>query len=196
MPVAHSGNDNRANDIVQEFWVFGYGSLMWRPGFDYLERHQALLRGRHRGLCIYSHVHRGTPDRPGLVMGLDRGGACRGIAFRVAPAAWPATVGYLRAREQVTMVYLERMVTVTLRTSPALTVPALTFVVDRDHDQYAGKLSLADQLRFIRQGRGRSGPCDEYVRSVAEHIRDMGLRDSTMESLHAALSARSTIDIE
>ena len=173
--------------MVTEFWVFGYGSLMWRPGFEYIEQHQALLRGLHRGLCIYSHVHRGTPERPGLVMGLDRGGACRGVAFKVEPSRWPATVDYLRAREQVTMVYLERSVNVTLLTQPARPVTALTYVVDRAHEQYAGKLSLEDQLTFIRQGHGGSGPCHEYVTSMAEHISELGLRDSTLESLHTAL---------
>ncbi|MGI9463931.1 MAG: gamma-glutamylcyclotransferase [Aestuariivirgaceae bacterium] len=173
--------------MVQEFWVFGYGSLMWRPGFEFVERHQALLRGMHRGLCIYSHVHRGTPDRPGLVMGLDRGGACRGIAFRVEPGRWHDTVAYLRAREQVTMVYLERTVNVELRIRPARQVTALTYIVDRDHPQYAGKLSLEDQLTFIRQGHGKAGPCHEYVISINEHIREMGMRDGTMESLCADL---------
>lgn len=173
---------------MQEFWVFGYGSLMWRPGFEFIEKQQALLRGLHRGLCIYSHVHRGTPARPGLVMGLDRGGACRGVAFKVDQARWSTTVDYLRAREQVTMVYLERTVTVSLLSEPARKVSALTYVVDRAHEQYAGKLSLEDQLKFIRQGKGGSGPCPEYVTTVAEHIRELGLRDSTLESLHKALT--------
>ncbi len=173
--------------MVQEFWVFGYGSLMWRPGFDYIEREQALLRGMHRGLCIYSHVYRGTPDRPGLVMGLDRGGACRGIAFRVEPDRWPDTVRYLRAREQVTMVYLEKTVKVALMTQPCRRVSALTYIVDRTHPQYAGKLSLEDQIALIRQGHGQAGPCHEYVISINEHIRDMGMRDGTMEYLCAEL---------
>lgn len=174
--------------MVQEFWVFGYGSLMWRPGFEFIESHQALLHGFHRGLCIYSHVHRGTPAQPGLVMGLDRGGACRGMAFRVTPDNWHDTVAYLRAREQVTMVYLEKTIRVTLQTEPARPVQALTYIVDRQHHQYAGKLSLADQLAYIRQGIGKSGPCHEYVTSINDHIVEMGMRDGILDKLCAGLN--------
>src|SRR5687768_13930981 len=96
-----------SDTAAEDLWVFGYGSLMWNPGFDYLERAEGLLIGAHRALCIYSWVHRGTPERPGLVLGLDRGGACRGIVFRVAAAKRDDTIAYLRAREQATSVYLE-----------------------------------------------------------------------------------------
>ena len=89
-----------------DLWVFGYGSLMWRPGFPYLDRRTAHLHGYHRSLCVYSHVHRGTPEKPGLVLGLDRGGRCQGVAFRVAAEEAEATLHYLREREQVTGVYL------------------------------------------------------------------------------------------
>src|SRR3954454_21993452 len=92
-----------------DLWVFGYGSLMWRPGFEFIEQVPARLIGEHRALCVYSFVHRGTPERPGLVLGLDRGGACRGVAFRVPQKHRLATVAYLRAREQVTSVYREVM---------------------------------------------------------------------------------------
>ena len=92
---------------ADDLWVFGYGSLMWRPGFDYLERHEGRLIGAHRALCVYSFVHRGTPQKPGLVLGLDHGGACRGIVYRVGAKKREATIEYLRNREQVTMVYRE-----------------------------------------------------------------------------------------
>src|SRR2546421_13022372 len=88
-----------------DLWVFGYGSLIWRPGFEFIERVPARLIGEHRALCVYSFVHRGTPEKPGLVLGLDRGGACRGVAFRVAEKDSAATIAHLRAREQVTRVY-------------------------------------------------------------------------------------------
>ena len=130
----------RAPDSVPhgDLWVFGYGSLMWRPGFVYTLRSKAMLRGWRRSLCIYSHVYRGTRQEPGLVLGLDRGGACPGVAFRVAAALSEPTIRYLREREQATSVYLERMVPVTLESGER--VNALAYVADRLHDQYAGRL--------------------------------------------------------
>src|SRR3954471_6188497 len=101
--------DQLCEAAAGDLWIFGYGSLMWRPGFDYLERVEARLIGAHRALCVYSFFHRGTPERPGLVLGLDRGGACRGIAYRVAAAERAATLAYLRAREQQNNVYRETM---------------------------------------------------------------------------------------
>ncbi len=124
-----------------ELWVFGYGSLMWRPGFAYLERMPARLIGLHRSLCVFSFVHRGTPERPGLVLGLDRGGMCRGVAYRVAAAAHEETIDYLRGREQVTSVYVETVRQIELEDKARRRVPALCYIVDRSHVQYAG---LAD----------------------------------------------------
>jgi cation transport protein ChaC len=169
--------------MMAEFWVFGYGSLMWRPGFAYAERHPALLCGLHRQLCIYSHVHRGTPDSPGLVMGLDRGGRCRGIAYRVENASRHDTIEYLRQREQVTKVYIESIRPVLLLTERPRKVPALVYVVDRRHVQYAGRLSLDQQLDLVRCGIGQSGPCIDYVRSTAAHLREIGVRDHGLEAL-------------
>src|ERR1700676_2869036 len=101
--------NTNAEHATGDLWVFGYGSLMWGPGFGYLEGGPARLIGLHRALCVFSFVHRGTPERPGLVLGLDRGGMCRGIAYRVAAAARADTIGYLRGREQVNTLYLETM---------------------------------------------------------------------------------------
>ena len=168
---------------MQEFWIFGYGSLMWRPGFAFAERRHARLRGLHRRLCVYSHVHRGTPDRPGLVMGLDRGGACRGIAYRVEAEHWAATLDYLREREQVTNVYLEVARPVRLLGDEEREVSAITYAVDRSHPQYAGKLGIEAQLSLIAQGHGISGPCDAYVLSTAEHLRELGVDDPLLETL-------------
>ena len=169
-----------------DFWVFGYGSLMWRPGFDFVERVPARLIGLHRALCVYSFVHRGTPEQPGLVLGLDRGGMCRGIAFRVAAAAREKTVAYLRAREQVTTVYLETMRRIELEEKARRQVRALCFIVDRSHVQYAGRLTLAECLHHVRQGHGRSGPNRDYVLDAVQSLEALGYRETELHLLRRA----------
>jgi cation transport protein ChaC len=167
----------------EDLWVFGYGSLMWRPGFSYLERAPARLIGAHRALCVFSFVHRGTPERPGLVLGLDRGGTCRGIAFRVAGAERAATLAYLRGREQVTNLYRESMRSVWLHGEPQRRIQALCFVVDRGHPQYAGRLTLAEQLHYVRQGHGHAGPNRDYVLETVAALEALGYRESELHLL-------------
>jgi glutathione-specific gamma-glutamylcyclotransferase len=171
-----------------DLWVFAYGSLMWRPGFDFLERHPARLVGAHRALCVFSFVHRGTPQTPGLVLGLDRGGNCRGIAYRVAAAKRAATIGYLRAREQVTRVYREVWRPVWLDDDPQESVTALCYMVDRGHRQYAGRLSLKRQVHIVRQGHGRSGNNRDYVLAAVKEIERQGYRDERLRLLAERLT--------
>jgi glutathione-specific gamma-glutamylcyclotransferase len=166
-----------------DLWVFGYGSLMWRPGFEFIEQVPARLIGEHRALCVYSFDHRGTPEQPGLVLGLDRGGACRGVAFRVAAKHRGDTVDYLRSREQTTNVYREVMRSLWLEDQARQRVSALAYVVDRGHVQYAGRLSLADQLRHVQQGHGRSGNNRDYVLSTVKSIEAQGFRDEQLHQL-------------
>ncbi|MES2196123.1 MAG: gamma-glutamylcyclotransferase [Pseudomonadota bacterium] len=170
-----------------DLWVFGYGSLMWRPGFEFIEQVPARLIGEHRALCVYSFDHRGTPEKPGLVLGLDRGGACRGVAFRVAATQRGDVVEYLRSREQTTHVYREVMRSVWLENEARERVSALAYVVDRGHVQYAGRLSLADQLRFVQQGHGRSGNNRDYVLATVKSIEAQGFRDAQLHQLAAML---------
>ena len=156
---------------------------MWRPGFDVLERAEARLVGAHRALCVYSFVHRGTPERPGLVLGLDLGGACRGIAYRVAAAQRAPTIAYLRAREQVTMVYRECVRPVWLNCEPTRRVLALCYMVDRSHPQYAGRLTLEQQLHHVRQGHGQSGANRDYVIATVAALEALGLRETELHLL-------------
>ena len=172
---------------AEDLWVFAYGSLMWRPGFAFEQRVNARLVGAHRALCVYSFVHRGTPERPGLVFGLDRGGNCRGIAYRVKAAKRADTIAYLRSREQVTMVYREVTRTVWLEDDPKQRVEAVCYMVDRGHRQYAGRLSLAQQLHFIRQGHGRGGPNRDYVIETVMELERLGYRDRVLHRLAETL---------
>ena len=171
------------HDPDGDLWVFGYGSLMWRPGFEFVGQMPARLIGEHRALCVYSFDHRGTPEKPGLVLGLDRGGACRGIAFRVAAALRGRTIAYLRGREQTTHVYREVMRSVWLDNEARQRVSALTYVVDRGHVQYAGRLPLPEQLRIVEQGHGRSGNNRDYVLATVRAIEAQGFRDPQLHQL-------------
>ena len=132
-------------------------------------------------------MHRGTPEQPGLVLGLDRGGACRGIAFRVAEKNRADVVDYLRAREQVTSVYREVMRSVWLENDARERVSALTYVVDRGHVQYAGRLSLTEQHRHVLQGHGQSGANRDYVTATVKAIEAEGFRDAQLHQLATML---------
>jgi cation transport protein ChaC len=176
---------------ARDLWVFGYGSLMWRPGFAFLERVPARLIGLHRALCVYSFVHRGTPERPGLVLGLDRGGMCRGIAFRVAAAARAKTVAYLRGREQVTTVYVETVRRIELEEPARRQVRGLCFIVDRSHVQYAGRLTLPECVHHVRQGHGRSGANRDYVLETVQALEALGYRETDLHLIAARLQSEA-----
>ncbi len=166
-----------------EPWVFGYGSLMWRPGFAYVERSGAVLRGRRRAFCIYSVHHRGTPARPGLVLGLTPGGSVRGMAYRVAEADWPSVYAYLQEREQPTETYVESRLRIGL--ADGRRVEALTFVSDTGHPQWAGALDLDTQARLIAGAQGLSGRNVDYLRDLVRHLLQADARDHEIEALLA-----------
>jgi len=175
--------DARFDHAAEDLWVFGYGSLIWRPDFEYVERVPARVVGLHRSLCVYSFVHRGTPERPGLVLGLDFGGACRGIAYRIAAEERAATLAYLRTREQATAVYRETIRMAWLAGRPERRVDAVCFVVDRSHPQYAGRLTHNRQLHHVRQGHGRSGNNRDYVIETVSALEALGIRDPDLHLL-------------
>ena len=168
-------------------WVFGYGSLMWRPGFAFVERQAAVLHGRRRAFCIYSVHHRGTPERKGLVLGLAPGGAVRGAAYRVAEADWPEVYAYLKEREQPTETYVEA--TVSVRLADGRKVQALGFLSDTAHPQWAGDLSFEEQARLIAGSSGLSGRNIDYLRDLVEHLHEEKVRDRGMERLLARVEA-------
>lgn len=172
-----------------DFWVFAYGSLMWRPGFDFIESALAFVRGYHRSLCIFSHVHRGTPERPGLVLGLDHGGSCQGVAFRVAGSKRAATLHYLRERELVTSVYKEK--TLTAEFAEGRNVSAVAYVVDRTHPQYAGRLPIDEVTRLVSTACGESGDNPGYVRNTYEHLLRQGIHDEELAAVTRGLDACS-----
>jgi cation transport protein ChaC len=166
-----------------DLWVFAYGSLMWRPGFQYEEALHARLTGYRRCFCIYSVHHRGTPERLGMVLGLDRGGVCEGIAYRIAAARVAETLRYLRARELINGVYREVHVPVELEQDRCAEVMALTFIVERAHPNYAHQLPLATQAKLIRGGRGVSGANLDYLVSTVRHLNELGIRERELERL-------------
>jgi cation transport protein ChaC len=164
----------------QGFWVFGYGSLMWRPGFAFIEARPALLFGYHRAFCVQSTHYRGTPDAPGLVLGLDRGGACRGRVFHVTTGKASKVARYLHERELITPVYEPRWLRVE---TPDGTLRAVAYVVDRQSPEYVGKLSPARIVKAIRQGSGVSGTNRDYLIQTVRHLDELGIADGPLHRL-------------
>lgn len=168
---------------MHDLWIFGYGSLMWRPGFEFAESSRARLDGYHRAFCISSTHHRGNAQRPGLVLGLDRGGACEGVAYRIAGAEAAAILVYLRQRELVNGVYREARVPVLLRDGTHRHVTALAYIVERCHPSYTGVLPLSVQAHQIRGARGVSGDNLDYLLATVRHLTSAGIREPSLERL-------------
>jgi cation transport protein ChaC len=166
---------------MSNIWIFGYGSLMWRPGFETVNIMPATIYGLHRSLCVYSWVHRGTKERPGLVFGLDTGGACKGMAFEVAGHNREDVLTYLRERELVTNAYLEVVRPIKLQNGE--TTLAVTYVVDQAHPQYAGHLPLGELSRHVHGAVGQSGGNEEYILNTVSHLRELAIHDSRLELL-------------
>lgn len=164
-------------DPNEDLWIFGYGSLMWNPGFVHEEAVGGKIHGFHRCLCVRSTIYRGTPEHPGLVLGLDEGGACTGRAFRVTSENVNATMAYLDEREQVTKVYCPHFVRVELQDGREVT--AYTYVVRREHEQYV-ELSVDEQARLVAQGVGDRGTAMDYLASTIEHINALGIKDTDL----------------
>jgi cation transport protein ChaC len=170
-------------------WVFGYGSLLWNPGFPVAGRALARLPGWHRSFCMRSVTHRGTPERPGLVLALDaaEGAVCNGVALAAEAGTEAETLAYLRERELVTSAYVERMLPLDLANGRR--VEAVTYVIDPAHEQYCGALSLEAQARIIARATGGRGPNDEYLHNTAAHLAELGLGDPDLEWLSARVRA-------
>ncbi|MEH6754996.1 MAG: gamma-glutamylcyclotransferase [Alphaproteobacteria bacterium] len=173
----------------EDLWVFGYGSLMWQPEFPFEEQGLATVHGFHRSFCVYSHVWRGTRDEPGLVLGLDNGGSCRGIAYRVTASRAASTVEYLIRREMVTRVYIPRWVTARIGTR---VVRAHTYTAAHNHVQYAGKLPDEKALQHILQGHGRGGANTEYLRNTVGHLDELGIVDRPLSRLHRMVEQKNS----
>ena len=175
--------------MQDSLWVFGYGSLIWHPGFPVAEQRIARLDGWHRSFCMRSIHHRGTEDHPGLVLALDRaaGASCNGVAFRVTPGAEDETLATLRERELVSSAYLEAHLDVTFADGGG--VSALSYVIDPDHVQYCGGLPLEDQAQIIAQAIGGRGPNRDYLHATAAHLADLGIADADLEWLSQRVRA-------
>jgi len=179
-------NGGAAIEPTGDLWVFGYGSLMWSPGFRYRQKSPGFVYGYHRSLCVYSHRYRGTPQQPGLVMGLCRGGSCWGMAYRVARDGARQVLEYLWHREMRNRVYQPRLLPVRVGARP---VRALAFVADTAHPQFAGDLKVAQIVRIVARCSGERGHNLEYLQRTLSHMHQLGVRDPHLDRVLDAARA-------
>ena len=165
----------------EDFWVFAYGSLIWKPGFAFNEAQPAKLYGWHRSMCVLSTHYRGHPTKPGLVLGLDRGGSCLGLAYAIAADQAEEVRRYLHEREMITAVY--QPCTVPLRLLDGRRVQAYTFTAKTDHPQYAGRLARTEACRLVCQGVGKAGTSRYYLAATVAHLDALGLADHHLHHL-------------
>ncbi len=173
----------------KRIWVFGYGSLMWNPAFHYVERHTARIHGFHRQFCLWARGGRGSAERPGLMLSLESGGSCTGVAYRIAPEAAATELDVLWRREMSSWSYRPVWITAHMRRGPA---PAIVFAVNRSHERYVPGLDTETIARYLATGAGLNGSCREYLFDTAEHLLELGIRDRRIEALaHRVRDLRS-----
>jgi glutathione-specific gamma-glutamylcyclotransferase len=190
-PARYMSDEERTRQIDQvlasapsrdAIWVFGYGSLMWNPAFHFAERRTARIHGYHRQFCLWARAGRGSPERPGLMLGIEPGGSCNGVIYRIAPELVKSELDVLWRREMNSLAY--RPEWVAARTGEG-TVHALTFAVNRSHERYIGDLDLVSTARYLAQGAGPLGLCCDYLFDTVAHLRELGVRDRHLEILEA-----------
>jgi cation transport protein ChaC len=167
---------------ADDVWLFGYGSLMWNPAIEYAERACAFLRGYHRRFALWTPLGRGTPDRPGLTLALERGGSCHGIAFRIEAAKVQMELGIVWSREMLSGAYHPRWVKLETAKGP---IEAITFVINPTHERYAGRLPADRVAETLASAEGRLGTCREYLENTVAHLSEVGIEDSHMAQLLA-----------
>ena len=176
-----------------DVWLFGYGSLIWNPAIDYAEKRCVTVHGYHRRFCLRTHLGRGTPDLPGLVLGLDRGGCCRGVAFRIPRDRAASELEIVWRREMVTAAYRPRWLrAVGAKDDPDGPIDAIGFVINRTHDRYAGQLPEDEVAGIIAEACGFLGPCCEYLFNTVEHLRELDMPDAGLERLAQLVTARQS----
>lgn len=168
-----------------DLWIFGYGSLIWRPEFDYIESRPARVHGYHRALCLWSRVNRGTPEQPGLVFGLDKGGSCQGKVFRIEATQAPQILLALWRREMPSASYIPRWLN--CHTAQG-TVQGLVFTMDRRLDGYVPGLPIDEIIPIVRRSHGRYGACSDYVLQTAEALERVGILDRKLRAIARRLN--------
>jgi cation transport protein ChaC len=174
-------------DLSGGVWLFGYGSLIWNPAFHFTDRLTGTVFGRHRRFCLWTHLGRGCPDRPGLVLGLERGGSCRGVAFHIAPDAVEEELTIVWRREMLSGAYVPRWVHVHTALGD---VRAITFVINHAHERYARLLPDDRVAEVIATAEGFLGPCADYLINTVDHLAALGIHDRPLERLRAQVLAR------
>ena len=170
-----------------DVWVFGYGSLIWNPAFHFVEKRTARIHGYHRRFCLWTQLGRGSAENPGLVLGLDHGGACRGVMFRIAEEAVETELDILWRREMFTGAYCPTWVSA--RSGGDL-FPAITFVVNRENNRYTGRLPDDTVARHIATAAGPMGACCEYLFETVRHLAALGIRDRGLEAMAGKVRAQ------
>jgi cation transport protein ChaC len=173
-------------DLSAGAWLFGYGSLIWNPAFHFTGRLTGRIWGYHRRFCLWTHLGRGRPERPGLVLGLERGGCCQGVAFHIAPGSVEEELEIVWRREMLSGAYLPRWVDVQ---TAAGKVRAIAFVINPAHERYAQLLSDDEIAQVIATASGWLGPCADYLVNTVDHLRALGIHDCPLERLRARVLA-------